>query len=445
MKQTYFKNTKENKKGIAGQARNDTVFHVKLYHKIAALFICASMIPACSVDEGPSVDDHFLNYEIEDIPLTADCPVGAFYYFYGSGVDQAAYGRLTEQPNEKASPARVGPYVLPVLGRYSNNSPSEATIEVIQQHIDWCIEGGIDFLILQECNEVGTKLYPNNLDTTVYYLATGKTGSDRKPAAVSEGTVVNWKSLKYAMSVSMNGINSGLAYNALLEDAAPTVIEGESRTRIDRFNDFFKRISDFFSDPNYYRVNGKPLVILANNAKNVYTADSRKLYDDMRAYVKEHCGEDIFLVARQDNWSPPARFEHFFVNGHVDAVTHLNMYDQGTYDRSYWYPQLIDQNWNYSKDFFMANWGIDYIPTISPSCNEYVNSGVYNRPIVYKSESGFKTHCNVAKKNLGQTRIVFVESFNYWQKDTAIEPTDPEYGNGYGMTYLNIIKERFKK
>jgi hypothetical protein len=165
----------------------------------------------------------------------------------------------------------------------------------------------------------------------------------------------------------------------------------------------------------------------------------------MRAYVKAHSGYDLFLIAQQNAWTPPARFEYFFIKGKVDAVTHKNMYEQNQYARSYWYPQAIDQNWIYSREFFMNNWNIDYVPTIAPSYYGYVNSGAnLDQPIVPKAESTFRTMCNVAKKNLGNTRIVLINSFNYWQLGTTLEPTIPEYGNGYGTTYLHIVKEQFK-
>lgn len=68
----------------------------------------------------------------------------------------------------------------------------------------------------------------------------------------------------------------------------------------------------------------------------------------------------------------------------------------------------------------------------------------YNQPLVNKTPDGFRTMCNVAKRHLGNDRIVFLESFNDWAYYLAIEPTDPEYGNGYGTQYLDILREQFK-
>jgi hypothetical protein len=422
---------------------------MKLYSSIIALFLIV-MISSCSYDEGSVIDDYFLNYQIENVPLTADCPVGVFYYNNGgNGLPAVNYARLIEEPDYKEG--LVGPWVKPVLENYRINADSKESVDIIQQHIDWCIEGGIDFLILPGWQEANDKRYPLNVnpnDTVFTNFVTGRKGTDGLPRETTTGSVMNMKSLKYIISVNLDRINDDLSNKVLIEDLPTKTVEGVSMTRIEHFHDFFKKVSDYFSDPNYYRINNKPVVFLLN-AQRLYSKDSEKLYNEMRAYVKNHCGDDLFLIAQQDSWTPPARYEYFYIKGKVDAITHKNMYDQGTYDRSYWYPQLIDQNWMYSKEFFMSNWGIDYIPTISPAFNKYVQDGAsnntYRTPIVPRSEETFTTQCNVAKRNLGKTRIVLINSFNQWQYDTTIEPTDPEYGNGYGTKCLDIIKKQFKQ
>jgi hypothetical protein len=42
--------------------------------------------------------------------------------------------------------------------------------------------------------------------------------------------------------------------------------------------------------------------------------------------------------------------------------------------------------------------------------------------------------------NLGRTPLVFVESLNNWQYDAAIEPA-----TAYGTTYLDIVRQQFKR
>lgn len=434
---------------------------MKRYMRLMLCVGSLCLLIACAEDEGPSINDHFLNYEIPDVPLTADCPVGVFYYNTKEGLDDAIYNRLSSlEPGASATAPNVGPGIKPVLGNYkgisSNKSSYSDMVEIAQHHVDWCIEGGVDFLILPAANEHRWNIYPKNVqaaDTLFYNIISGRWAADGRPAKESSAPHVDMHGkLKFAMSVNLNGINSvnnlRLSQTHRIEDKEkPIYKENNTKevTRIQMFNDLFKRVSDYFNEPNYYCVDGKPLVVLIN-ADGLYSADSKKLYDDMRAYVKEHTGKDMFLVAQQNCWTPPARYQYFYINGGVDALTHKNMYFQSLFERSYFYPQAIDQNWQYSRNYLMDNWGIDYIPTGSPSFNYNVHDGTrYNMPIVKRDMSTFKTMCNVMKRNLGKRRIVFIDSFNQFNYDSFIEPTDPTYGNGYGMDYLYMIKEQFEK
>lgn len=415
-------------------------------NKINGLLLLAGLfLNSCSNDNVPSVEDNFLNYQIPSVAVTEDCVVGAYYYDNGlTGQTTTIYDRITGAIDKTTG--KVGPWITPVLGNY-NTTLNTNSVAYIQQHIDWATEAEIDFLVLPAITEVSTALYPNNVNANNIKLVnaiTGKIGADGLDATNSAGPVVDMKSVKYVLSINLSSVYAGLNNTTLIEKIAPSTIASQSVTRVQRFNDGFKRLSDYFSDPKYYKVDGKPMVVIYN-PQLIYSQASDTLYDNMRKYVKDYSGYDMFLVAQQPCWTPPARYEHFFIKGKVDAITHVNMYNQSAmYDRSFWYPQAIDQNWKYSKDFFLANWNIDYIPAVSPSFNIYVYNGAYNFPFVNKSPEGYATMCNVAKRNLGKRRLVFIDSFNQWQFNTQIEPADSTYGNGYGKTYLKITKEQFK-
>ena len=60
-----------------------------------------------------------------------------------------------------------------------------------------------------------------------------------------------------------------------------------------------------------------------------------------------------------------------------------------------------------------------------------------------KTQERFWTMCNVAKMNLGTNPMVLIDSFNDWAFDSCIEPTDPSYGKGYGLLYLDMVKDQF--
>jgi hypothetical protein len=46
--------------------------------------------------------------------------------------------------------------------------------------------------------------------------------------------------------------------------------------------------------------------------------------------------------------------------------------------------------------------------------------------------------------NQGQLKMAIIDSFNNWRNESQIEPADPDYGNGYGTFYLDILRAEMK-
>ena len=124
------------------------------------------------------------------------------------------------------------------------------------------------------------------------------------------------------------------------------------------------------------------------------------------------------------------------------------MYQDATWQRYGDYrPQYIDQNFQYNAKWAKENANLDFIPSISPAFNGWVmgsGTNMYNFPLEPYDETRFRTMCNVAKNNMSANNMVIIDSFNNWQNVTAIEPTDPCYGNGFGLKMLEIVKSEFK-
>lgn len=407
--------------------------------------VCAALIASmasCTEDEGPSVDDFFLNYEIPVITPTSDIPVGAFYYNVGgSGMVEERYNRLIGQRDAAASPwPQMCPNVRPVLGRYKMDTGSKETADLFQQHIDWANDARINFFILPNIAEDITQYDHLNSGGVnfVEFMAGRHPNSENK---------MKWGRLKYVLTVDMNNFTSGVSNTQMIEDTDVDA-NGVSQ-RLERLYSYFRSLSKRFFVENrlYYEVDGKPM-ILFYNAHKLYTKDSEALYQKIREAVQQASGKEMYIVARQERWTPPARYHYFFQTGRANAVYMDNMYDQNDMARSYMYPQYINENYKYNREYTLANYQIDFIPSVAPSFNKWLgNDGTkeYQYPIVDKNAELFRKMCNVAKMNLGQRPMVFIDSFNRWEYDMALEPTDPDYGNGYGMTYLNIVKEEFKR
>ncbi|MDR0413478.1 MAG: glycoside hydrolase family 99-like domain-containing protein [Dysgonamonadaceae bacterium] len=405
------------------------------------LLLLSGLLAACTEESGPNIDDYPLNYPIEEIPVQSDIPVGIYLYNPTSALsNEAVWTRLTEPHDEAAG--KVGPNIEPVLGQYSLGV-DETGAQNLQTLFDWCKDARIDFMVTPGFKEHANALYPNNAnfnDTAFVRLVSGK----NVDYALDLGT------MKYAVLMDLNTFCSGLSNNVLLEDAEtrdyryldPEGVQRDTTlTREERLYSFFRRASDFFKDDTYFHLNGCPVLVLAN-PERLFTSDSKRVYDGIRATIKAHTGKDVYLIARQTQWTPPARFHYFFLSGGVDAVTMDNMCNIGAgyYERLYWLNQFINENIKYNREYIAANYGIDFMPSVSPSYNIYVNNGSYNSPIVAKDPGEFRKRCNVAKMNLGRTPLVFVESLNNWQFESAVEPA-----NTYGTTYLDIIREQFKR
>lgn len=408
--------------------------------------VIAIMATSCKKDKVPSIDDYPLNYTIPKIAVTNDIPVGAYVYDPSSTLigDEVKWTRITEKYD--VSTGKLGPYVQPELGRYELK-PTAIGAQNLTKIVEWAKQAKIDFLITPAVKENGNVLFPGNLNTNDSLTVNMFAEHNFTLPSVGMGD------MKYAISVDINNFSSGLSNNALLEAAAPTVINVNGQnitiTREQRLYNFMKRISLYFKDQTYFNFQGRPVLVFIG-ADKLYTEDSKKVYDNIRSIIKAQTGKDVYIIARQPQWSPSARFEYFFNQGKADAVTMDNMCNVGGgatgWDRTYMLSRLINENFKINKDYLSKNFGIDFIPSVSASYTNYVNNSSpdYSSPTIRKNESDFRERCNVAKMNLGNNRMVIIESMNNWAWDSQIEPTKADYGDGYGTKYLDIVREEFK-
>ena len=435
---------------------------------IYSLLLAGITITSCK-DDNPSIDDYWLNYEIEEVKVTQDIPVGVYLYnpqnALETNVDQGT--RITEEQDVAAG--KLGPntkpwYDLPEALEAGKYHLAADTIgaRAMQKIIEWCHYGRIDFMVLPGINENANDIYPLNIGRDTAFIDMVRGLNDTLPKVELNG-------VKFALMVNMNSMCSDLNNNKLVENVDPTrktypVIETIPdinnpgmdivvTTRVDtlikrsdRICSYFKRISDYFSDPNYYHTGGRPVVVIAD-ANKLYTQDSYRMYTAIRDTVRKHTGKEMYLIAQQGAWTPPERFHYFYLSGKVDAVTMKNMCAVGgaQYERVILFDQFVNENYKYNKEVFWSRYNIDFIPSASPGYSQYVaTENNSNYPWMPKTQERFWTMCNVAKMNLGTNPMVLIDSFNDWAFDSCIEPTDPSYGKGYGLLYLDMVKDQFK-
>ena len=293
------------------------------YFIYTVVFFIFSAFYACKDEQGESsVDDHFLNYQINEIAVNSDIPVGAYLVNPKGQLidDEDWWTRIIEERIDAAG--KVGPYMRPILGRYGLDVDTLGA-ESLQQLIDWGNEARIDYFILPATREDRWQVYPRNInrsDSAFIYLFQMK--NDTMPAIKLNG-------MKYALMVNMQDFCSSLSNVNLIEKVEPTHIvqtytpqledgtTGEPIVlldtivpRLDQLYAFYRKISDFFADPNYYHFNGKP-VVLIRGAEYVYTENSELVYQKIRETMRQNSGKDAYLIAQHPQWTPPARFHYF--------------------------------------------------------------------------------------------------------------------------------------
>lgn len=359
----------------------------------AAAFL---LLFACKKEmTGPSVDDNILNYKIEEIPVTQDYVVGAFYYSFGGW-------------NAKIKE-------VPVVGQY-NMPNGKITDGVMPKHIGFGVKAGLDYFVFSFRSP---NRDANNFksDSTLVQAFIDNDGEGKMKFALS-----------YNFSTGSYGIN---ATNPLEKD----------KLKLAQFFDDFSRIAPFLKNAHYMQVDGKPLIYI-QNAQVLYSDNNKAIYDTLRARLSG-MGLQAYIVGMQDRWTPPARYEIRFKDC-VDAIYHQSFSSQpNNWDRFYVLPQAIDQNWKYSKDYFEKNFGADYVPNITPAYSWLINTPTSTNPEYPRSDSGalFMQLCNVAKMNASsKTRLIMIDAFNNWTEDMQLEPAE-----SYGDLYLNIVKKEFKK
>jgi len=378
---------------------------------IFIIFGIGFTIVSCEKEHGPSIDDHFLNYEIVDVPVSEDYLIGVDYRFtatYGNAMYKSLFAKT------------------PILGEYSNirSAIPNSTALVVDSHLVWMNRAKIDYVIL-----------------------TIRSGSTAASSFRSDTSYVNsilsspfLGNVKIAFAYDFGGLSLGSVVPSPADSSM--IIEYKPNALNNYISDYTTYMSPYFDHPSYMKVGNKNLVFL-RNAYRLWAKDNPGVTLRLRQALQAQ-GKEIFLVGEQETWSPPQRYEHRFRNA-VDAIYHANFLAIATNDltRLYQFHQVTDQNWSYSKRMFNS-WDVQYVPNIGPSRNSNLSSpnaiSPYYNPYFEKDSTFFVKFCNVGKLNADKNRLIIIEAWNLWNTDSQIEPA-----REYGDRYLKILRQQFKK
>ncbi len=341
---------------------------------------------ACSKDEYGAPDRNKYIYDIPQTVLDNDVITGAYYNLFTSEVDSK---KSAEEP---------------MLGWYRTYDEG-----VMSQHIRWADEAGLDFFVFSWDGPSGNTLI------------------DSFKSAREDGTQVKYV-LKYDtrhLKLSNDEpLQSTAKYNAMLAD-------------------FIDHTIGYIKEDTYYKIDGRPVVVIspANlSSSALLSIDFSLVVPKLKNDLKNFYGIDIWLIGEMGTgWVAPVNYSEHQVYS-FDALT-LTSWKTRSYDVFYGYFSFLDINWNNWKTT-LSRRNVDFIPCIYPSYNDRKSSsGSYYYTF---SEDGstddYINFCNVAKRNIGSSNIVLINSWNNWNDGANLEPSTLK-----GDNFLKETKLQFKK
>ena len=230
--------------------------------------------------------------------------------------------------------------------------------------------------------------------------------------------------------------------------------------------DFRYLAQNIWSDPNYMRIDGRPVVIMYLTREYFKSESSWEVLSDVREAIEQEFGYDPYIIG-----------DDFFGSGAVnqaraaqfDAITNFDVY--GTVFSSGLATQSRVNalaNINSNAKQAAASAGVGFVPTASPGYNDRAVPGRNNTPTPrYLGELGPTAEGSLWEAVLEDAvlphtdpsvnELFMINSFNEWHEDTQIEASivssrtntdDSAAGNqytagrfyeGYGTLYLDML------
>jgi hypothetical protein len=410
---------------------------MKKYFTISSLLILlAIIIVAC--EEVPDVYEFPVDnyvYEIPEVPVNEDYVVGIAY----DTKFRDSIANVWWDNTQKAHQLYTG---TPLLGEYDLRDDKD----VLRQHLDWGKAAGIDFFMVSwgghGFNDTllmkWEKLYAedNARPKVVIRFDPGyRFGKDKDTMQYNQ---IQMDSLRHDLD--------SLYTNVMLHDFA------------------------------YKRSNGKPVMVLCNFTNGSQISGLNKFVNYLKGSTVVN--NNLWLMGELGGgWTSPERWGYNAangyngpVNGYVKADT-IKAFDaffitdisHNNYDQYYSQFSYLDYNYHYWQER-MKPLGKEYIPTIQPGFDDRINNPSSDRFFIPRwkdgkayvlssmadggtqynfssiTENPYQKWANVAKRNVGESRIVMIYNWNDFASGRNLEPTKE-----FGTDYLQYTKAFFKK
>lgn len=293
----------------------------------------------------------------------------------------------------------------PSLGKYDSSNS-----QVIDQHIQWALDAGIDFFVVEWCGE------PGSPTDQVFTQMLNSPSSNNLKYAVFYDSAIN--------------LCPGWGY-----DDRP-VFDADfdaDRTKGGKFLDDMRYIADsYFDHPNYLKIDGRPLVVFYPVGG---WTNAESYLDEMHDQMAE-MGHEIYAVAdvmgwdkddvRDYPWGYWGRYFNAIAGGimHCQAVIDDPNRDEFMVELDRWIGRYHDE---------ALRQGLGFIPPVIVGFDNKVPALT---AIPRNGGMTMRRSWEIAARNLDDTRMAIVMTFNEWHEGTEIEPSEE-----YGSFYLELLKE----
>lgn len=407
----------------------------KIFSIFSIFVLTALLFVAC--EDRPDVYQFPTNeyvYEIPDVPVTDDYVVGVAY----DTKYRDTLHNVWWDTGNKAHQLYTG---TPVLGEYDIKKDAD----VLRQHLEWGKEAGIDFFIVSW----GGHGYNDTIIQTWETLWNADHSLPKVVIRFDPGyrfragkDTLQWRSLQ--MDSLRHDLDS-VYTNIMMHDFA------------------------------YKKTDGKPLMVFCNFTNNSQIPRLNNFITFLKS--SPAINNNIWLMAELGGgWSSPERWGYNATNGYngptagyvrADSIKPFDAFfitdiSHNSYDRFYSQYSYLDYNYRYWQER-MKPLGKEYIPTVMPAFDDRVNTPASDRYFIPRWKNGkgayvisdtlstqhnfsgftenpYKKWANVAKRNVGSSRIVLIYNWNDFSGGRNLEPTTE-----IGKDYLQYTREFFKK
>lgn len=324
----------------------------------------------------PSAESHQPAQEPEK-SVFSDLMVGAYYYGWWRkpGVPGGHWRSGGNDPGGNPEYTNT-----PVLGEYDSREE-----EVINRHIAWAKEAGIDFFAVSWWG-------PN------------------------EATDITLKDY-YLNARRSYDIKFCIHYESLGRLGGPPVDLSDPARRQRFLSDFEYLAETYFNDPRYLRIKGRPVVIIYA-VRDYRNAD--RAFAELKTKMRAK-GFDPFLIADVVWWTEAKDLNWTFLSKYFDAITGYNLYSP---DKVADFKREVASKYQEYKKRAMIE-GLAFIPSVMPG---FDNRKTSQLP---RSSEFFEDLWHIASRYFDQELpLIMVTSFNEWHEGTEVEPS-LEYGTWY--------------